>query len=60
MEKIICEKTYYYSIGGNKKNTFCISFRLKDTIDGQILQRAAVLALKRFPYYAVHCSSVYS
>lgn len=55
MEKIICESTYFYSSCEESVNTFRIKFRLKDTVDGKLLQQAAEQALKRYPYYSVRC-----
>ena len=38
MEKIICESTYFYGSCEESPNTFRIKFRLKDTVDGKLLQ----------------------
>ena len=57
MEPIICEQMYFYHASGKCKNTCSLVFRMKDSVNGQILQRAATLAMKRFPYYAVCCIS---
>lgn len=55
MEKIICESTYFYGSCEESPNTFRIKFRLKDTVDGKLLQKSAERALKRYPYYSVQC-----
>ena len=38
--KIICESTYFYGSCEESPNTFRIKFRLKDTVDGKLLQKA--------------------
>ena len=56
MEKIICESTYFYGSYEENPQTYRVKFRLKDSVDGELLQKAAELAIKRYPYYAVRCS----
>ena len=57
MRDIICEAMYYYGIYPSRTNTFRIMFRMKDAVNGRLLQLAAAEALKRYPYYAVRCVS---
>ena len=56
MEKLICESTYFYGSYEENPQTYRVKFRLKDYVDGELLQKAAELAIKRYPYYAVKCS----
>lgn len=48
--------TYFYGSYEENPQTFRVKFRLKDSVDGELLQKAAELALSRYPYYAVQCS----
>lgn len=57
MRDIICEALYYYGMYPPRTNTFRIMFRMKDDVNGRLLQLAAMEALKRYPYYAVRCVS---
>ena len=54
---IICEATIFYSHTVQHPNTFRLLFRMKDKVDGNVLQLAADQAIRRYPYYAVHCVS---
>ena len=53
--QIICEATQYYGVDHDHRNTFRILFRLRDMVDGNLLQQAAQSALNRYPYYAMRC-----
>lgn len=55
MQKIVSEGMYYYTVNPSVPETFRIVLKLKDTVDGILLQNAADCALKRYPYYAVCC-----
>lgn len=55
MERIICEGLEFYRDMREHSPTFRISLRMRDTVDGSILQRAADAALRRYPCYAVRC-----
>ena len=57
MNNIICEATHYYGLFGSRTNTFRIMFRMKDKVNGYMLQLATAQAFKRHPYYAVRCVS---
>ncbi|MCI6997399.1 MAG: hypothetical protein ACI4DX_16870 [Oliverpabstia sp.] len=57
MNNIICEATLYYGLFGSRTNTFRIMFRMKDKVNGYMLQLATAQAFKRHPYYAVRCVS---
>lgn len=54
MEKIISESMYFYD-GTGAQQTYRVLFRMRDTVNGKLLQEAAVQTLKRYPYYAVRC-----
>ncbi|MDD7728557.1 MAG: hypothetical protein PUK34_02915 [Clostridia bacterium] len=57
MRDIICEATIFYSYSALHPNTLRVQFRMKDAVDGHLLQLAAAQAIQRYPYYAVHCVS---
>lgn len=54
-EKIFCEATMYYGADSLHRNTYRVLFRLRDAVDGEMLQRAADEAIRRYPYYAMRC-----
>lgn len=54
---IICEATIFYSYTAQHPNTLRVQFRMKDAVNGQLLQLAAAEAIRRYPYYRVHCVS---
>lgn len=54
---IICEATIFYGANARPPNTLRVLFRMKDAVNGHLLQLAAAQALQRYPYYAVRCVS---
>ena len=57
MRDIICEATIFYGANARHPNTLRVLFRMKDAVNGHLLQLAAAQALQRYPYYAVRCVS---
>ena len=57
MRDIICESTMFYGVDKHRVSTYRILFRMKDAVNGRLLQLAATQTLKRYPYYAVRCVS---
>lgn len=57
MRDIICEATIFYGANARHPNTLRVLFRMKDPVNGHLLQIAAAQALQRYPYYAVRCVS---
>ena len=55
MEKIISESTYFYTAGEENAESYRITLRLQDTIDGKLLQEAVDRMAQRYPYYMVKC-----
>ena len=54
---IICEATIFYGYTAQHPNTLRVLFRMKDAVNGHLLQLAAEQTIRRYPYYAVHCVS---
>ncbi|MDY5986746.1 MAG: hypothetical protein SPJ81_07295 [Lachnoclostridium sp.] len=55
MEKIISESTYFYTAGEENAESYRITLRLQDAIDGKLLQEAVDRMAQRYPYYMVKC-----